>query len=75
MLRIVRKSQTERIADYINKFGSISNLEAVNDLGVMRLASRISEMKKADFKIDSETVTTKNRYGEDIHFKRYFWGR
>ena len=30
----------------MREFGSITQLEALRDLGVMRLASRISEIKK-----------------------------
>jgi hypothetical protein len=53
-------------------FGSISQFEAMKDLGVMRLASRISEMKKSGMLISSRMETGRNRYGEEIHFKRYF---
>ena len=35
--------QTERILKYINDFGSITSLQAMQDLGVMRLASRITD--------------------------------
>lgn len=34
-------TQCEMIEDYINEYGSISALEALRDLGVYRLASRI----------------------------------
>ena len=64
--------QTERILKYINDFGSITSLQAMQDLGVMRLASRITDLKQAGYEIDSEFVHSKNRYGEPIKYKRYY---
>lgn len=55
----------------MNTFGSISQLEALRDLGVMRLASRISELKKKGYTIKSEREAVKNRYEETSHIKRY----
>ena len=46
-------------------------LEALKDLGVMRLASRISELKRQGYPIDSKIVTVRNRFEEDVHIKRY----
>ena len=64
--------QTERILKYINDFGSITSLQAMQDLGVMRLASRITDLKQAGYEIDSEFVHSKNRYGEPMRYKRYY---
>lgn len=64
-------SQSERILKYMEEFGSITQIEALNDLGVMRLASRISDLKKLGFPIISEVEAVKNRYGESCHIKRY----
>lgn len=64
--------QTERILKYINDFGSITSLQAMQDLGVVRLASRITDLKQAGYEIDSEYVHSKNRYGEPMRYKRYY---
>ena len=65
------KTQTERVLDYILEFGSITQLEALNELGVMRLASRISDLKRKGYHINSRVDVVKNRYGENCHIKRY----
>lgn len=39
-------TQTDRVLMYMRDFGSISPLEAMRDLGCMRLAARISDLKK-----------------------------
>ena len=66
-----KATQAERVLDYINDFGSITQMDALNDLGVMRLASRISDLKKMGFPITSTVEPVKNRYGEVCHIKRY----
>ena len=66
-----RPTQTQRVLDYMHQFGSITSLEAIVDLGVHRLASRVSELKKMGYPIESEYVSVKNRYGEPCHVKRY----
>lgn len=64
-------TQNDRILDYIAKFGSITQLEALQDLGIMRLASRISDLKNMGYPIISEMETVKNRFGEKCSIKRY----
>ena len=67
----MRKTQNEMILDYIAEFGSISPLEAVRDLGCMRLASRISDLKRQGYPIQSKFEPFTNRYGKKSHYKRY----
>ena len=66
-----KATQSERVLDYIEQFGSITQLEALKDLGVMRLASRISDLKKQGYPIISEVETVKNRFEETCRIKRY----
>lgn len=66
-----KPTQNERIIKYIEKFGSITQLEALQDLGVMRLASRISDLKRLGYPITSKTETVKNRFEENVSIKRY----
>lgn len=66
-----KPTQNERVLSYINEFGSITQLDALKDLGVMRLASRISDLKRQGYPIVSRIEAVKNRYGEKCHIKRY----
>jgi hypothetical protein len=67
----MKATQTERVLEYIEQFGSITQLEALKDLGVMRLASRISDLKKKGYPISSNIEAVKNRFGENCYIKRY----
>lgn len=69
-----KPTQAERVLDYIREFGSITQLEALRDLGVMRLASRISDLRRQGYKITSKTEAVANRYGETCRIKRYSIG-
>lgn len=64
-------TQAQRILDYMQEHGSITQLEALKDLGVFRLASRISELRKNGHQISSQMVKVENRYGETCRVKRY----
>lgn len=66
-----KTTQAQRVLDYIYEFGSITQMDALRDLGVMRLASRISDLKKQGVPIQSEVEAVKNRWGENCYIKRY----
>ena len=69
-----KPTQNERILSYLRQFGGITQFEAMRDLGVMRLASRISDMRMRGFNIVSDWVKVENRYGEKVPVKRYRLG-
>lgn len=69
-----KPTQNERILDYIAEFGSITQLEALQDLGIMRLASRISDLKRLGHPIESKVIEVKNRFGEKCYVKSYYTG-
>lgn len=69
-----KPTQNERILEYIEQFGSITQIDALQDIGCMRLASRISDLRRLGYNIVSEIITVKNRYGETCHIKRYKFG-
>lgn len=64
-------TQCERILDYIAENGSITQLDALREFGCMRLASRISDLKRQGIPVKRTMETSKNRYGEPISYARY----
>lgn len=64
-------TQKQMVINYIDDFGSITQLQALADLGIMRLASRISDLKEDGFKIVKTMEKTKNRYGKTVRYARY----
>lgn len=51
---MANKTQTQLILNHMNKFGSITPREAMEDYQIVRLASRINDIKNAGIPIDSE---------------------
>lgn len=63
--------QKERVLKYMQDFGSITQAQAFNDLGVYRLAARIADLRRDKIKIRSQHKAGKNRYGETVYFSEY----
>jgi len=67
-----RPNQCQRIISYLMQFGSITALEALQDLGVFRLGTRIAELRhKLGYNIVGKWQPIKNRYGEKVKIMRY----
>ena len=64
-------NQCERILRHLEDYDSITSLEAMKDYGIMRLASRITDLKRRGYPIQSETVSGTNRYGETTYYSKY----
>ena len=67
-------TQCEKILRHLKDYGSITSLEAMQEYGIMRLASRINDLRQGGVDIKSETATGKNRYGETTHYAVYRLG-
>lgn len=63
--------QCDLVVRYIKEHGSITQNEAGERLGIGRLASRISDLKKRGYDIRTTTEHGKNRYGRPTHWARY----
>lgn len=66
-----RPKQADRIIKYMQDFGSITQMQALQDLGCLRLASRISELRKNGYAINRRMIKVKNRYGESCSVAEY----
>ncbi|MBQ1195045.1 MAG: hypothetical protein IIX44_02250 [Clostridia bacterium] len=53
------KTQNEIILDHIKKYGSITPRDAFERYDIMRLASRVSELRKSGVDIYTDIKTTK----------------
>ena len=70
-VELAKMTQTEKVLAFLEDNGSINPLEALGELGVMRLASRISDLKKQGVQIERKMVTKENRWGEPVTFAEY----
>ena len=65
------KPSAQRVLQYMIDYGSITGQQAISDLGMTELRSRISEISRAGFPIKKEWQNTRNKFGERISFVRY----
>ncbi len=64
-------TQCQMIKEYIEVHGSITAKDAMNDLGVMRLAARIQDLEHQGYPITSSMENGINRFGEPTRYARY----
>lgn len=64
-------TQADKILQYIEIFGSITPMDAFEDLGITKLATRISEMRSEGMEIIGEWEEKRNRYGDPVRYMRY----
>ena len=68
----MKTTQCVKVLEYMRRFGSITQLEALADIGCMRLASRISDLRQQGYPIGRRIKTGKNRYGDSVSFAEYY---
>jgi len=61
----------ERVLNYIREFGSITTRQAFIDLGCTRLSEYIRQLR-LEYNIADEWVSSINRYGEKVQYKKYW---
>lgn len=66
------KSQKQRIFDYMDRNGSISQMEAFLKLNIVNLPGRIYDLKTDGVKIDKFHVHYKNQEGGYTDYDKYY---
>lgn len=66
-----KTTQNDMVLEYIRNYGSITQLEAMADLGVSRLAARMSDLKAMGFDVHKTMATSYNRFGKKVSYSKY----
>ena len=67
-----KKSQRERVLEWLQKYGSINDNEARDELGIRRCGARIFELRNMNYNIVTKTEVGKNRFGEKVRYGVYY---
>lgn len=67
-----KTTQCDRLLSYMRNNGKVTQIEALSELGIMRLSSRICDLKKQGWFIKSKLIAVKNRYEETCYVKAYW---
>lgn len=67
-------TQVQKVLKHMQENGSITQLDAINEYRIYRLASRISDLKRLGYKIKTNTITFKNQDGSTGRYAEYMLG-
>lgn len=65
------RTQCQRVLTYLESGKTLTQFEAITDLGILRLASRINDLRKDGHNILSRRVSVSNRFGERCSVASY----
>ena len=68
----MKTTQCDRILRHLKDYGTITSLEATEEYGILRLASRINDLKNRGYNIKSTMGTSLKRYQEKVHYSIYY---
>ena len=68
----MKTTQCNKVLEYMRTFGSITQLQALQDIGCMRLASRITDLRAQGIAIGVRMKTGKKRDGGKTTFAEYY---
>lgn len=63
---MAKKSQFREVLEHLIEHGSITTIEAFQKYGCTRLSARIFDYRALGYEIESDSMTTKNRYGNPV---------
>lgn len=66
-----RINQCDRVLRHLREFGELSDMDALKEYGIRRLAARIGELREQGHAIDTQMVKGMNRYGEKTRYAVY----
>lgn len=65
-------NQKDRVLDYLKTHQGITQKEASDHLGCLRLSERIRELAGLGYIVEKTWETSVNRYGDRVRYMRYF---
>lgn len=64
-------TQNEKVLAHLQKYGTITPIEALSEYGIMRLASRVSDLKHDGYSVTKKIISRRNRDGETVRYAEY----
>lgn len=65
------KSQRSEVLRYMQTHKGITSIQAIEKFGATRLSDIIFRLRKDGYDIQTESITTKNRYGHSVTYAKY----
>lgn len=71
MVGIMKTTQREKVLEHLEKYGSITSIEAIALYGATRLSDIIYRLRNSGYTIITENKTTLNRFGNVTNYAKY----
>jgi len=65
------KTQKSEVLRYMQTHKGITSIQAIEKFGATRLSDIIFRLRQDGYDIETESVTTKNRYGHVVTYAKY----
>ena len=63
--------QKDKVLRHLKEIGPITPLDAFNDYAIMRLTSKICELKDEGYNISTTILKSENKFGEPVSYAQY----
>ena len=64
-------TQKQKILRHLQEVGAITPVQAFFDYSIMRLATRIFELKEDGYDIETIMLKSENKFGEPVRYAQY----
>jgi len=61
-------TQKEEVLSYLREKGSMTRLEAMQELGILNVTARIADLRNEGYKIKANMIAVKNKYGRTVKY-------
>ena len=66
-----RMTQHKRIMRHLYEHGTLTSMEAISLYGIMKLSTRVSELRARGEQIETVMCKGLNRYGDPVRYAEY----
>jgi len=68
---MAKLTQKAKILRHLQEVGAITPVQAFFDYSIMRLATRIFELKEDGYDIETIMLKSENKFGEPVRYAQY----
>ena len=68
---MAKLTQKQKILRHLQEVGAITPVQAFFDYSIMRLATRIFELKEDGYDIETIMLKSENKFGEPVRYAQY----
>lgn len=67
----MKLTQKEKVLRHLKEVGALTPVQAFFDYSIMRLATRIFELKEDGYNIETIMLKSQNKFGEPVRYAQY----